>query len=35
MKLAELEQMAERGEISQESYLKARDRELIKRVMDE
>ncbi len=33
-KLAELKQMAERGEILQESYVKARDRELIKRVMD-
>ena len=34
-KLAELKQMAERGEISQKAYAKARDRELIKRVMDE
>jgi MFS family permease len=34
-KLAQLEQMAERGDISQKAYEKARDRELIKRVMDE
>ena len=34
-KLAELKQMAESGEISQKAYEKARDRELIKRVMDE
>ena len=34
-KLAKLKQMAERGEISQKASEKARDRELIKRVMDE
>ncbi len=34
-KLAKLYQMAERGDISQRAYEKARDRELIKRVMDE
>ena len=34
-KLAKLKQMAERGEISPKAYEKVRDRELIKRVMDE
>lgn len=34
-KLAELKQMVEREEISQEAYEKVRDRELIRRVMDE
>jgi MFS family permease len=34
-KLAQLKQMAESGEISQKAYNKTRDRELIKRVMDE
>lgn len=34
-KLAKLKQMAERKEISQKAYEKLRDRELIKRVMDE
>jgi hypothetical protein len=34
-KLAKLNQMAESGDISQKAYEKARDRELIKRVMDE
>ncbi len=34
-KLAQLKQMAEREEISQKAYEKVRDRELIRRVMDE
>ena len=34
-KLAKLNQMAERGDISQKAYEKARDRELIRRVMHE
>lgn len=34
-KLTKLKQMAERGKITQKAYEKVRDRELIKRIMDE